>query len=265
MANDNINGTPGNTNDAGSATTGRREPNHLTRAIIIWAVLSVIGMVIVIVTSPFILPVAASSLDTTDNSTMEMMTILAVPVALFVFVFLAYSLIVFRVNGRPTEDALVMKPRSGLQIGWMGITGALCLFLVIWGLFGFYQDTTATAASPLIVRVTGQQWLWTFNYPQYGVSSQGQVLELPVNRPVEFDVTSEDVLHGFAIQALGIRVDANPGEVTSTPLVTPSRIGSYSVRCVELCGLYHSYMWSSVQVVSTSTFNDWITSQGGHP
>jgi len=186
-------------------------------------------------------------------------------VALFVFVFLIYSLIVFRVNGKPTEDALVMKPMPGLQIGWMGITGALCLFLVIWGLFGFYEDTTAASTNQLVVQVTGQQWLWTFNYPQYGVSSQGEVLELPVNRPVEFDVTSEDVLHGFAIQAFGIRVDANPGEVTNTPLVTPSQIGSYAVRCVELCGLYHSYMWSSVQVVSTSTFNAWIISQGGNP
>ena len=263
MANDNINS--GTTADGGSVAAGRSEPNHLRRAIIIWAVLSVIGIVIVIVTSPFVLPVAASSLDATDNVTMEMLTILAVPVALFVFVFLVYCMFAFRVNGKPTEDALVMKPRTGLQIGWMGITGGLCLFLVIWGLFGFYQDTTATAASVLIVRVTGQQWLWTFDYPQYGVSSQGQMLELPVNRPVEFEVTSEDVLHGFAIQSLGIRVDANPGEVTTTPLVTPSRIGSYSVRCVELCGLYHSYMWSSVQVVSTSAFNDWITNQGGHP
>ena len=184
---------------------------------------------------------------------MEMLTVLSVPVALFVFVFLVYSLIVFRVNGRPTEDAPVLKPRPGLQIGWMGITGALCLFLLIWGLFGFYQDTTATAANPLVVQVTAQQWLWTFNYPQYGASSQGQVLELPVNRPVLFNVTSEDVLHGFAIQAFGIRVDANPGETTTTPLVTPSQIGSYAVRCVELCGLYHSYMWSSVQVVSAST------------
>lgn len=267
MADDNINRNPGSTDagTAGNAVSARREPNHLIRAIIIWAVLSVIGIVIVVVTTPFVLPTAASSLDATDNVTMEMLTILAVPVALFVFVFLGYSLFVFKVNGRPTEDALVMKPRPGLQISWMGITGGLCLFLVIWGLFGFYQDTTATAASPLIVRVTGQQWLWTFEYPQYGVSSQGQVLELPVNRPVQFEVTSDDVLHGFAIQALGVRVDANPGEVTSTPLVTPSRIGSYSVRCVELCGLYHSYMWSSVQVVSASTFNDWITSLGGHP
>src|SRR5579872_5179690 len=259
MADDNSNENTGN------ATPVRREPNHLLRAIIIWVVLSVIGMVLVIVTSPFVLPVAASGLDATDNTTMEMLTIVSVPVALFVFVFLIYCLIAFRVNGRPTEDAPVLKPRPGLQISWMGITGALCLFLLIWGLFGFYQDTVAASTNQLVVQVTGQQWLWTFYYPQYGVSSQGQVLELPVNRAVEFVVTSDDVLHGFAIQALGIRVDANPGETTTTPLVTPSQTGGYAVRCVELCGLYHSYMWSSVQVVSTSAFDSWITSQGGHP
>ncbi len=259
MADDNTN------ENTGSTAPVSREPNHLRRAIIIWIVLSIIGMVLVIVTSPFVLPAAASGLDATDNITMEMLTILSVPVAFFVFVFLIYSLIAFRVKERPTEDALVLKPRPGLQISWMGITGALCLFLLIWGMFGFYQDTVASASNPLVVQVTAQQWLWTFNYPQYGVSSQGQVLELPVNRPVLFNVTSDDVLHGFSIQSFGVRVDANPGEMTTTPLVTPSQVGSYAVRCVELCGLYHSYMWSAVQVVSESTFNSWIISQGGHP
>jgi cytochrome c oxidase subunit II len=265
MADDNVNETTGNNANADSAAPGRREPNHLRRAIIIWVVLSIIGIVATIISTPYVLPAAASDIDASNNITMVMLTILSVPVSLFVFVFLVYSLIVFRVNGRPTEDAPIMKPMPGLQISWMGITGVLCLFLVIWGLFGFYQDTTAASTNQLVVKVTAQQWLWTFNYPQYGVSSQGQVLELPVNRPVVFDVISDDVLHGFAIQAFGVRVDANPGEVTSTPLVTPSQIGSYAVRCVELCGLYHSYMWSSVQVVSTSTFNSWIISQGGNP
>lgn len=251
--------------NAGNAAPVRAETHHLRRAIIIWIVLSVIGIVAVIVTSPFVLPIAASGLAATDNSTMEMLTILSVPVAFFVFVFLIYSLIAFKINGQTTEDAPILKPSSGLQIGWLGITGALCLFLLIWGLFGFYQDTVASAANPLVVKVTAQQWLWTFDFPQYGVSSQNQTLELPVNRPVEFDVTSLDVLHGFDIQALGVRVDANPGEVTTTSLVTPTRIGTYAVRCVELCGLYHSYMWSSMQVVSASSFNSWIVSQGGNP
>ena len=250
---------------AGGVAPVRAEPHYLRRAIIIWIVLSVIGIVAVIVTSPFVLPAAASEFAATDNITMEMLTILSVPVAFFVFIFLIYSLITFKINGQTTEDAPFLKPRPGLQIGWLGITGALCLFLLIWGMFGFYQYSVASSPEELVVKVTGQQWLWTFDFPQYGVSGQAQTLELPVNRPVEFDVTSLDVLHGFDIQALGVRVDANPGEMTTTPLVTPSQIGTYSVRCVELCGLYHSYMWSSVQVVSVSAFNSWIVSQGGNP
>ncbi len=113
--------------------------------------------------------------------------------------------------------------------------------------------------------MTAQQWQWTFNYPQYSATSQGaQVIELPVNRPVEFYVTAKDVLHGFSIRALGVRVDANPGEVTTTAVITPTQIGPYTVQCVELCGLYHSYMWEAVNVVSVNDFNSWIVSQGGH-
>lgn len=247
-----------------SDSSARKEPHHLRRAVIIWAILSILGIVAVIVLAPFILPPAASALDSSDNFTLVVFTVLAVPVGMFVFVFLGYSLIVFRTKGRPTEDGIPLHPTPLIQIGWLGITSVLCLFLVIWGLFAFYQETAAASSNTLEVQVTGQQWMWTFYYPQYGVSSQGQVLELPVNRPVEFYVTSKDVLHGFAVRALGIRVDANPGEVTTTPLVTPSAIGQYTVVCVELCGLYHSYMWESVNVVSSDSFNSWVVSQGGH-
>ncbi|MBA2394020.1 MAG: cytochrome c oxidase subunit II [Ktedonobacteraceae bacterium] len=253
-----------NNNDEAGVSPTRTEPNHLRRAGIIWFVLSVIGIALAIPLLPLILPVGASALESSDNFSILLLTALAVPVAMFVFVGLGYSMIVFRVKERPVEDAVPLKPRPGLQIGWMGITGALCLFLVIYGLLAFYQEAVASPSDPVVVQVTGQQWLWTFHYPQYGASSKGQVLELPVNRPVEFQVTSKDVLHGFAIRALGVRVDANPGQITTTPIVTPNRIGSYTVVCVELCGLYHSYMWSAVNVVSASSFNSWIVSQGGH-
>jgi cytochrome c oxidase subunit 2 len=241
------------------------EPNHLRRVLTIWAVLSVIGMIAVVILFQFqfVLPLTASNIGASDNFTLTVLSILAVPVAFFVFVFLAYSLIVFRVRQKPVEDGIHLQPRPALQIGWLGITGILCLFLLIWGMFAFYQETASASTDPLVVQVTGQQWLWTFYYPQYGVSSQGQVLDVPVGRPVEFVVTSKDVLHGFAIRALGVRIDANPGEVVTTPVVTPTIVGQYTVVCVELCGLYHSYMWSAVNVVTTSSFNSWITSQGG--
>ncbi len=249
----------------GSATPARNEPDHFRRVITIWIVLSIVSIVIWVILAPYILPATASDLASTDNLTLVVFTVLSIPVGLFVFVFLCYSMIAFRVKEKPTEDALPLKPRPGLQIGWLGITSALCLFLLIWGLFAFYQETVASSTNPLVVQVTGQQWAWTFYYPQYGVSSQGQELVLPLNRPVQFSVTSKDVLHGFAIHALGLRVDANPGQVTTTSITTPTQIGEYPVNCVELCGLYHSYMWSSLKIVSTADFNAWITSQGGHP
>jgi cytochrome c oxidase subunit II len=252
--------------NTGGVSPAREEPNHLRRAIILWLVLSVIGIVLVIVVSQFILPPAANDLGNSDNFSLTLLTVLAVPVSMFVFVFLLYSLFVFRVKDKPTEDAIPLKPRPSLQIGWMGITGALCLFLVIYGLFAFYQESSAASTNTLVVKVTAQQWQWSFEYPQSGATSAGaQLIELPVNRPVQFFVTSDDVLHGFAIRALGVRVDANPGEVTTTTIVTPTVIGSYAVQCVELCGLFHSYMWEQVKVVSAADFNSWITSQGGHP
>jgi cytochrome c oxidase subunit 2 len=252
--------------NAGNASPAPAEPHHLRRVLIIWVVLSVIGIAIWLAVAQFILPPAASSLDSSDNFTFLVLTVLAVPVALFVFVFLGYSLLVFRVKERPTEDGIPLQPTPGLQIGWLGITGGLCLFLLIWGMFAFYQETAAaTTSNTLVIQVTAQQWQWTFNYPQYSATSRGaQVIELPVNRPVEFYVTSDDVLHGFSIRALGVRVDANPGKVTTTAVVTPTQIGSYVVQCVELCGLYHSNMWEAVNVVSVDAFNSWIQNQGGH-
>ena len=251
--------------NAGTTSPAPTEPRHLRRVLIIWAVLSVVVIVIWLAVAQFILPVSASGLGDADSLTFIVLTVLAIPVALFVFVFLGYSLANFRSQGRPAEDGVPLQPRPSLQIGWLGITSLLCLFLLIWGLFAFYQETSAASSNTLTVNVTAQQWQWTFDYPQYGATSQGaQVIELPVNRPVQFYVTSKDVLHGFSIQALGVRVDANPGEVTTTSVVTPTKIGSYAVRCVELCGLYHSEMWEAVKVVSADDFNSWITSQGGH-
>ena len=251
---------------APAASPTPAEPRHLRRAIIAWIVASIIGIVIWLLVSQYIVPPTASDLGSSQILTFNLLTVLGIPVALFVFVFLAYSLLYFRVKERPTEDGPPIRPRPALQIGWLGITGALCLFLFIWGTSLYYQETSVTAASnTVVVRVTAQQWQWTFDYPQYGATSQGaQLIELPVNHPVQFYVTSKDVLHGFSIISFGVRVDANPGYVTTTSIVTPTEIGTYAVRCVEMCGLLHSYMWQEVKVVSESDFNSWIASQGGH-
>ncbi len=107
--------------------------------------------------------------------------------------------------------------------------------------------------------MTGQQWLWTFSYPGTGVESRSLVL--PVNRPVEFNVTSVDVTHGFWPAALGVQVDANPEE-TTVIRTTPDKLGNFEVRCSQLCGLYHAFMDASGPVVTPASFAKWLQSQG---
>ncbi len=73
------------------------------------------------------------------------------------------------------------------------------------------------------------------------MGSKVDELYLPVNRPVVFRVTSEDVIHSFWVVQMGIKVDATPGETTTTE-VTPDKLGIFDVRCAELCGLLHADM-----------------------
>jgi cytochrome c oxidase subunit II len=244
------------------------EVPHVRRVLKLWAALSVICVVLVLLLGSVVNPTSGSSAAGFANLTNVLFTAMAVPVALFVWVFVGYSVVVFRVT-RPAgggagdlADGPPLEAKPGQQVAWLAITGALAIFLVGWGMFGFYKQTTDPPAKPLVVEVTGQQWMWTYSYPALGV--QSNVLELPLNRPVQFRVTSDDVLHGFEVEGLGVLMDANPGWWATAPTVTPTRLGRYSTRCDELCGLYHSYMWSEVKVVPPTDFSAWVTANGGN-
>jgi cytochrome c oxidase subunit 2 len=85
---------------------------------------------------------------------------------------------------------------------------------------------------------------------------------LPVNQPVEFKVTSEDVQHSFWIPEMGVKADAVPGEV-NTFTTTPTKTGNFTVRCMELCGVLHAYMNTNVVVEKSSDFGAWVSQQMG--
>ncbi|MHB8245340.1 MAG: cytochrome c oxidase subunit II [Acidimicrobiales bacterium] len=256
--------------DPSGTTPSVRDNRDLREVILWWLGLSAVSLATWLVVGSLLLPRAAAAADVFANVSVLVFTALAIPVALFVWVFVGYSLLRFRLKSTatpgspPTEAAPVIVATPGQTIAWLVTTGALCIFLVVWGLFGMYRAAQASSVRPLIVDATGQQWAWTFSYPGRHVSSSELVL--PVNRPVQIDVTSLDVVHGFEIRALGVTLDANPGSVIPTQVITPHKIGAYSVRCVELCGLYHSYMWAPVRVVSDSSYQTWLnTNAQGSP
>ena len=103
--------------------------------------------------------------------------------------------------------------------------------------------------------------MWTFEYPGNGRITS-DVLVVPVDVPLYFNVTSLDVLHSFWVVEAGVKIDANPGAITNTGF-TPNKLGTFNIRCAELCGLHHAYMETKLVVVTQQDFDSWVREQGG--
>jgi cytochrome c oxidase subunit 2 len=162
-------------------------------------------------------------------------------------------------NPPPEADHAIRNSPRAIAL-WIVISALLCLFALVVGLIALQKDDARLLdAKATHVNVVGQQWVWDFDYPgDSGVRSQ--VLHLPVNQPVVFHVTSKDVKHSFWLVQLGVKIDANPGVFTETA-VTPNKIGTFDVRCAELCGLLHAYMQNKVIVESQEDYDKWLASQ----
>jgi cytochrome c oxidase subunit 2 len=230
----------------------------------IWLMMTAVGVVIGVFAPHHLLTTLHSKEGTDVWETMVLFTVLAAPVAAFVYAVAAYSLIAWRHKGNqdePPEDGPSMRGNGPATIVWLATSTVLVVVLLVWGL-SVWSSQQITHADTLQVDVTGQQWLWTFSYPGTGVESRSLVL--PVNRPVEFNVTSLDVTHGFWPAALGVQVDANPN-VTTVIRSTPNSLGKFTVRCSQLCGLYHSFMYAPGSVVTPAKFSAWLQSEGATP
>ena len=160
-------------------------------------------------------------------------------------------------------------------------------FVMIGVLFYFTaRDENYIDALPshpdVVVNVTGSQWTWSFQYPQYkvprsdfgvvtelgpqwngdtpGNENQLPLLEIPIGQTVRFNLTSTDVVHAFWIVPFEFKRDVipdHPNHFQVTPTTAYSGIG----RCTELCGLYHSRMLFRVKIVPAAQFRQWITTQ----
>ena len=235
---------------------------EIKRIVWIWLGLTVILAIFALIVPARVMGPAASSTMVAVESTMTVFSVAAAPVMALVLAIAIYSLVSWRSRGSepPIGDGLPIRGNGRVTATWMVVSSILTMFVLIWGL-GEMQSLSAEASTPnaMVVNVTGQQWVWTFSYPQNG-NVESEQLYLPVNRPVVFHVTSKDVIHSFWVVQMGIKVDANPGEVTKTGVV-PDRLGTFDVHCAELCGLLHAHMETQAHVVSTTDFAAWITAQ----
>jgi cytochrome c oxidase subunit 2 len=210
-----------------------------------------------------------ASSQVTDNTVLlAVMT----PFTVFILVYVGYALVYFRAPKGETElkDGAPIRGHVKAQVAWLATTTAAVLFLAIFGTTELLADNGAgggggpnpawkPSGAILPVQVIGQQWEFTYRYPTYGGVETAQLV-LPQGRKIAFHVTSLDAVHSFWAYELGVKADANPG-VDNVAYVETKKLGSFHVRCAELCGLWHGYMFDTGKVVTASQFSAWIAAR----
>jgi cytochrome c oxidase subunit 2 len=221
----------------------------------IGAVVSVLGIAAGLLINWF--PVAASGQAKPIDTLWDVLIIFSVPVFVLVETVVLFSVWKFRM--RPGEELMDGPPIHGntrLEIVWTAVPAIILVGLCTYA-FLVLKDVEKAEGNPTHVRVVGQQFAWTFFYPAGGREVASPQLYLPVGRQVEFTIQSRDVLHDFWVPAFRIKRDAVPG-IDTKYRVKPTKIGTYSIVCAELCGLGHATMRGSAHVVSVDAYNAWL-------
>lgn len=204
----------------------------------------------------------------TDMKAMENImiafTVISAPIAGLVLGIATQAITQRHKGDTPPPDGPAVRTNGPVVIVWSVVSGLFCLLAIVWGIVELNtmaNAATSDAKESIHVQVIGSQWVWSFKYIDQGVESDKLIL--PLNRPVQFDVISDDVNHSFWPVQLGVKVDANRLQTTYARTV-PTKLGDIDIKCAELCGLYHAYMETQGKIVTNDEFKNWVVSNGGH-
>jgi cytochrome c oxidase subunit 2 len=202
------------------------------------------------------LPVQASEESVTIDRLIGQHVFLISFLFSLVVVFMLYTIVVFRKRNGDESDGEHFEGNTTLEILWTVIP---LLLVVVFGYIGFVdlRDVTRAEENELVVKVTAFQWDWTFEY-EGGVISQE--LLLPVDQPARMVMTSNDVNHAFWVPEFRVKQDLVRGHETVVRF-TPVEVGTYRLRCAELCGLSHWSMLRDVRVVPADEFTAWLQTE----
>jgi cytochrome c oxidase subunit II len=169
-----------------------------------------------------------------------------------------YSVVKFRVRPDDDTDGPPIHGHTGLEIVWTAIPTALVTAIAILSAVALAQNGSVPE-DKLTVEVTARQFAWSFKYPQYG-DIESPVLYLPKGRTAELQLSAVETIHSFWVPEFRQKQDAVPGETNRLP-ITPTKTGTYSVVCVELCGLGHALMRTKSLVLEEAAFERWTRLQ----
>ncbi len=215
---------------------------------------------------------------------------LCAAISIFVLGLLVYVMFRYRRGANPTPSRT--SHNTAIEVIWT-VVPVLILVAIAIPSIRLMRAQYAFPKADLTVKVIGNQWYWTYQYPDNGgmeivsnilkektdptlkagdrfrtdadgppLLAVDERMVIPAGKVVKFIVTSNDVIHSFAMPSFWTKIDANPGQLNET-WVKVDRPGVYFGQCSELCGARHGYMPIVIDVVSPDKFAEWVASKGG--
>jgi cytochrome c oxidase subunit 2 len=218
---------------------------------------------------PPIVPVMASTLAVQFEALFWYIALITSLAAICVYGTMLYFCIAFRKSANPGPTPRILGS-TRLEIAWTILPTIVFFSFFAWGAL-IYTYAVHPPRDAMEIFIIGKQWMWKAQYPNgqrviIGGNPRNMTpserekigkLVLPVNRPVRFTMTSEDVIHSFGLPAFRSKMDVLPGRYTTSWHI-PNRIGEYDILCDQYCGTWHSLMVGRVSVVSEQDFDDWL-------
>jgi cytochrome c oxidase subunit 2 len=189
--------------------------------------------------------------------------------------------VMVRYNKAANPEPRKFSHNTTVEIIWT-VVPVLILVAIAIKSFPLLAEEEIPPKAAITIKATGNKWYWSYEYPDLGVSFDSSVLTkadadkankpylLAVDEPivvptgtiVQVLVSSNDVIHSWAMPSFGAKQDAIPGRVNHA-WFNVDKPGVYYGQCSELCGLRHAYMPIEVHAVSQAEFAAWISSKGG--
>jgi cytochrome c oxidase subunit II len=148
-----------------------------------------------------------------------------------------------------------------IEIVWTVVPVVLFLAMFFWSAKVYYENVTVPKDA-LPIYIVAKQWMWHVEHP----AGEREINELhvPLGRPVELVMTSQDVIHSLSIPDFRVKQDILPGRYT-TLWFNANRPGEYRLYCTQYCGASHSHMVGRVVVMEPAAFEGWLSAHATAP
>ena len=210
----------------------------------------------------------------------NLLLVIEVLIVLFVLGLMVYICVKFNAKANPVPSKTTHN--VFLEVVWTVIPIIILIVITVPSVkLLVFMDKAPKDKVEMTLKVIGHQWYWSYEYPDAGNlafdsniipdeeidASKGQIrllevdnrIAIPVDTTIRVIMTSEDVLHNWAVPAFGIKMDTVPGRINEAWIRVPAaRAGVYRGQCSELCGVNHGYMPIVIEAKSKQDFAKWL-------